>query len=149
MPVEALAGLAISLVAPYLAKGAESFAQEVGSEAANAVKAVFDRLRKWWSGQPVAAAAAESLPAEPEKYSPILTQLLSSDLAEDDAFTAELRALTERVGPNVQVVQRMNVGKGVTGADIEELVSGTVSVQQHIGQAENVTGLKAKKVGGS
>jgi SOS response regulatory protein OraA/RecX len=146
--VEALAGLAISIVAPYIAKGAEAFAQEVGSEAFSAVKAVADRLRSWWSGEPVAAAAAESLPSEPEKYSTILTQLLSSDLANDEAFATELRALTERVGPNVQVVQRIEVAKGVTGADIEQLVTGDVRVEQEMKEAEDVTGFKAKRVGG-
>jgi hypothetical protein len=146
--VEALAGLAISIAAPYIAKGAEAFAQEVGTEAFGAVKALADRLRSWWSGEPVAAAAAESLTSEPEKYSRILAQLLSSDLVKDDAFAADLRALTERVGPNVQVVQQIEVAKGVTGADIEEFTTGSVRVEQDMKSAENVTGFKAKKVGG-
>ena len=146
--MEALAGLAISIVAPYIAKGAEAFAQEVGTEAFGAVKAVADRLRSWWSAEPVAAAAAESLASEPEKYSTILTQLLSSDLAKDDAFAAELRALTERVGPNVQVVQRIEVAKGVTGADIEQLLTGNVRVEQEMKEAQDVTGFRANKVGG-
>jgi len=146
--VEALAGLAISIVAPYIAKGAEALAQEVGTEAFGAVKAVADRLRSWWSREPVAAAAAESLASEPEKYSSILTQLLTSDLAKDDDFAAELRALTERLGPNVQVVQRIEVAKGVTGADIEQLVTGNVRVEQDMKEAQDVTGFRAKTVGG-
>jgi len=146
--VEALAGLAISIVAPYIAKGAEALAQEVGTEAFGAVKAVADRLRGWWSREPVAAAAAESLASEPEKYSSILTQLLTSDLAKDDDFAAELRALTERLGPNVQVVQRIEVAKGVTGADIEQLVTGNVRVEQDMKEAQDVTGFRAKTVGG-
>ena len=146
--VEALAGLVISIVAPYIAKGAEAFAQEAGAAAFRSVRAVADRLRSWWSREPVAAAAVESLPSEPGKYSAILTQLLSSDLADDEAFATELRALIERVGPNVQVVQQMEVAKGVTGADIEQLVKGEVHVKQEMKQAENVTGFKAKRVGG-
>lgn len=146
--MEALAGLAISIVAPYIAKGAEAFAHEVGSEAFGAVKAVADRLRSWWSKEPVAAAAAEALPSEPEKYSAILAGLLSSDLANDEAFVAELTALTHHVGPHVQVVQRIEVAEGVTGADIEQLVTGDVRVEQEMKEAHDVTGFKAKRVGG-
>jgi hypothetical protein len=145
--VEALAGLAISIVAPYVAKGAETFAQQVGSEAFGAVKAVADRLRTWWADEPVAAAAAESLASDPQKYSTILTQLLSSDLAKDDAFAAELRTLTDRVGPHVEVIQRIEIAKGVTGADVERLVAGIVHVEQDVKEAEDVTGFRAGTVG--
>jgi hypothetical protein len=59
-----------------------------------------------------------------------------------------LRALVEGVGPNNNVVQRMEFARGVTGADIEHLVSGNVDVDQSMTYAENVTGFKAKTVGG-
>lgn len=146
--MEALAGLAISIVAPYMVKGAEAFAQEVGTEAFTAVKAVVDRLRKWWSNEPVAAATAEALPSDPEKYSEILAGLLSSDLAKNEELASELKTLTDHVGPHAHVVQRIEVADGVTGADIEELVTGTVHVEQDMKEAHDVTGFKAKRVGG-
>ena len=146
--MEALAGLAISMVAPYLVKGAEAFAHEVGTEAFGAVTGVVDRLRKWWSREPVAAASAEALPSDPKKYAQILAGLLSSDLADNEEFAEELKALTDQVGPYVKVVQRMEVADGVTGADIEELVTGSVDVEQNMTVAHDVTGFKAKRVGG-
>jgi hypothetical protein len=146
--VEALAGLAISVVGPYIAKGAEKFAQEVGSQAFDAVKLVADRLRTWWAGEPVAAAAANSLASDPQKYSTILTELLASDLAKDDAFAAELRTLMDRVGPHVEVIQRIEIAKGVTGADVDRLVAGSVHVEQDVKEGQDVTGFRAGTVGG-
>lgn len=147
--MEALAGSAISLVAPYLAKGAEEFAKSAGKAAFEQCKALAGRLQRWWSSDPVAAAAADNLPKDPQKYGKLLGELLSTDLAKDPAFAKDLRKLVEDLGPSVEVVQNMEIAHGVTGADIGELVTGTVRVQQTIGDAVNVTGFKANKVGGA
>jgi hypothetical protein len=145
--METLAAAAISLLAPYLAKGAEQFASEVGKEAAGAVRAIAERLQRWWSREPVAAAAAQSLPTDPSKYAPVLADLLAGDLAKDPGFAAELRELVDAASPHVDVVQRMEVATGVTGADIDELVRGSVRVEQVIRNARDVTGFRAKTVG--
>jgi hypothetical protein len=146
--MEALAAAVISIVGPYIAKGAETFAQEAGKEAAGAVKALVDRLQRWWSGEPVAEAAAEHLASDPKKYSTILGDLLASEMVENEAFAAELRELVDGVGPHIEVVQRIEIAKGVTGADIDELVRGSVHVEQQMKEAQDVTGFKAKRVGG-
>lgn len=145
--MEALAAAAISIVAPYLAKGAEAFAQEAGKQAVGAVKALAQRLHKWWSGDPVAAPVAEHLASDPKKYSPVLGQLLASELAENESFANELQALVDGVGPNIEVVQRIEIANGVTGADIDELVRGSVHVEQEMTEAHDVTGFRAKRVG--
>jgi hypothetical protein len=146
--MEALAAAAISIVAPYIAKGAEAFAQAAGEQAVGAVKALADRLRTWWSGDPVAEAAAEHLPADPQKYSRTLGNLLAQELNTNQDFAAELQALVDGVGPHIDVVQRIEIADGITGADIDELVRGSVRVEQQMTEARNVTGFKAKKVGG-
>jgi hypothetical protein len=48
--MEALAASVISLVSPFLAKGAEEFAKEAGKEAFAPVKALVERLALWWKG---------------------------------------------------------------------------------------------------
>jgi hypothetical protein len=146
--MEALAAAAISIAGPYIAKGAEAFAQEAGKQAAGAAKALVDRLQRWWSGEPVAGAAAEHLASDPKKYSTILGDLLASELAENEAFAAELQELVDGVGPYVEVVQRIEIARGVTGADIDEVVRGRFRVEQQMKEAQDVTGFRAKKVGG-
>ena len=146
--MEALAAAVISIVGPYIAKGAEEFATQAGREATGAVKALAERLQRWWSREPVAAAAAEQLPQDPTKYSPILGSLLASELERDEALANDLRQLVADVAPYIEVVQRIEVARGVTGADIEELTRGSVHVEQQMTQAQDVVGFKAKKVGG-
>jgi hypothetical protein len=145
--MEVLAAAAISMVAPYVAKGAEAFANEAGAAAFGAVKALAGRLQRWWGGDPVAAPAAEQLPNDPQKYSAILGNLLAAELVRDPALAEEIRGLVDDAGPYVEVVQRIEVARGVTGADIDELVRGSVHVEQGMKEAENVTGFRAKKVG--
>jgi hypothetical protein len=77
----------------------------------------------------------------------VLADLLAGDLAKDPGFAAELRELVDAASPHVDVVQRMEVATGVTGADIDELVRGSVRVEQVIGNARDVTGFRAKTVG--
>lgn len=145
--MEALIGTALTVVAAFGAKSAEAFAQEAGEQAAGAAKALFDRLREWWSREPVAAAAAENLGLDPKKYSPILGELLASDLASDEALAAELQSLVEAVSPHVEVIQRIEIANGVTGADVGRLVRGKIRVEQQITNAQNVIGFKADEIG--
>jgi hypothetical protein len=146
--METLAATVISIVAPYLAKGAEEFAKSAGKEAFERVKALTSRVQQWWKGDAVAAAAADNLVSNPERNGKLLSELLSSDLEKDQPFAAELRKLVDDLGPVIDVVQKMEIARGVTGADIGSLVRGTVRVQQEITNAENVTGFRANKVGG-
>ena len=108
-----------------------------------------ERLHKWWTKEPVAEAAAKALPSDPERYARLLGEELEHSVSKDEAFAAELQKLVDAAGPYVDVIQKMDVGTCVTGADIGTLVSGHVRLQQEIRSAQNVTGFKATKVGGN
>ena len=142
-----LVATVISIAAPYLTKGAEEFAKSAGAAAFDAAKALMNRLQKWWSKAPVAEAAAKALPSDPERYAKLLGEELESDVAKDPSLAAELQQLVSAAGPYVDVIQKIDVANGVTGADIGSLVSGHVRVQQEIRDAQNVTAFKATKVG--
>lgn len=72
---------------------------------------------------------------------------LAHDLERDPAFAKELRQLVGPLEPVLEVIQRMEVAQGVTGADLKELVRGSVRVEQVIGDARQVTGFKADRIG--
>lgn len=146
--MDPLVGTIIGIVSPYLIKGTEEFAKSAGSAAVSGVKALVTRLSEWWSREPVADAAAKALPSNPERYGKVLGDQLAYELEKNPAFAAELRSLLDGMGPSVEVVQKMEVARGVTGAEIGTLVSGQVRVQQEIKDAQNATGFKADKVGG-
>lgn len=142
-----LAATAISIVAPYIVKGAESFASEVGKELAGSVGALCTRLSRWWQHEPVAEAAVSQISKDPAKYGKLLETLLADDLARDSNFAAEVTRLVDDIGPQIHVVQRIVIANGVTGADIGTLARGKVVVEQQIGEATDVTGVKATRVG--
>jgi hypothetical protein len=147
--METLAVSAISLLAPYLSKGAESFAKAAGNEAFEGVKALASRLQKWWSGDPVATAAVANLSKDPQRYGKLLSELLATDLSTDGSFAVELRKLVEDLAPSVDVIQKMEIARGVTGAEIGSLVRGAVRVEQQIKDGTNVTAVRVDKIGGN
>jgi hypothetical protein len=147
--MDPLIATVISIVSPYLVKGAEEFAKSAGKAAFDGTKALVDRLSQWWNNDPIANAAATSIESDPEHYGKMLGAQLEHQLKKDASFANELRVLVDDLGPSVDVIQRMEVARGVTGADIGTLTTGRVRVEQTIGDAQDVTGFKANKVGGS
>lgn len=145
--MDALTATIISIVSPYLAKGAEEFAKSAGKTAFDGAKAVVGRLSEWWKGDPIAEAAATTFKTDPEHYANLLGMQLDRQLAQDETLAADLRALVNQLGPNVEVIQEMDVAENVTGADIGRLLEGNVRVQQKIKEAKSVTGFKASEVG--
>src|SRR5690348_7349270 len=146
--MEVLAATVIAIISPYLAKGAEEFARSAGKAAFDGTKALVERLGRWWKNDPIADAAAKSLPSDPQHYGKMLGAQLEHQLTKDEALAKDLRSLVDQMGPSVDVIQKIEVARGVTGADIGSLISGQVRVQQDIRDAQDVVGFKADKVGG-
>ncbi|WP_129780677.1 hypothetical protein [Peristeroidobacter soli] len=145
--MEALIATVISVLVPYLVKGGEAFAEEAGKQSFAGVKALVDRLAKWWNKNDVAAAAVKSLPQAPATYSKILADMLALDLAKDPTFAAELSKLVKDAGPIVDVVQKVRIAHDLTGADIGTLIRGHVRVEQQVEYGEKVTGVKIDRIG--
>jgi hypothetical protein len=79
--MDTLVSTVIAIVGPYLAKGAEEFAKSAGSAAFDSATALFERLSRWWSHEPVAEAAAKTFSSDPERYAKVLSEQLAHDLA--------------------------------------------------------------------
>lgn len=145
--METLAASVIALVTPYFVKGAEEFAKEAGGAAFETVKALAERLRQWWSGDPVAAAAGENLAKEPEEYASLLGQRLNTALAKDKNLAADLTKLTSSAGPYADIVQNIQMAHGVTGAKIKSVIAGHLQITQTVSDGVNVIGLEADTFG--
>lgn len=140
--MEALAASVISLVSPFLAKGAQEFAKEAGKDAYAQVKALVERLALWWKGDAVAGALVSAFPAKPVNSAKMLGMSLTTALNGDASFAADVSRLVSASGPYVEVVQRIKVAEGVTGAEIGEMLRGTLRVVQEMETAKGVTGTK-------
>jgi hypothetical protein len=147
-PVTAgLAANVVAVLAPYVAVGAQEFARNVGKEAYEKAKTMLAALRAKWSGDKEAEDALSRFEEKPERYAPVLEDVLREKLAEDKELAAVLSTLLNEMGPSLEVVQRMEEGRRVMGIEAEEMTGGRATVNQDIGTGEDVTGARIRRIG--
>ncbi len=147
-PVTAsLAANVVAVLAPYVAVGAQEFARNVGKEAYEKAKTMLAALRAKWSGDKEAEDALNRFEEKPERYAPVLEDVLKEKLAEDKELAAVLSTLLNEMGPSLEVVQKMEVGRRVTGIEAEEMAGGKATVNQNIRTGEDVTGARIRRIG--
>jgi hypothetical protein len=145
-----LASTAVAALIPYIKKGAEEFAGELGKAAAEKVKGLLGALKRRLSGDKEAAPVLENFEQKPDRYNSALTDILKEKLDQDQGFVQELeRTLREikEASPVLNVYLKMAEGKRVTGAEIDEILKGNVKVDMDIQKGEDVTGAKVKRIG--
>jgi hypothetical protein len=116
--MEALAATVTSLVAPYLAKGAEEFAKEAGREAFDKVRDLVNRLQVWWTGDAVAGALVGDLQTNPVEGSKMLGERLAFAMSRDSSLAAEVKQLVFGCPSSGFLGQRARQNKGGSGASV-------------------------------
>jgi hypothetical protein len=147
MVVEALVSTVLSVLSPYVAKGGEEFAKEAGKAAFEKAKSLFQTLKTKFSGDKEASGALENFEQKPARYQPILDEVLREKLSQDPALAAELEKHLQEMRPELEIIQKMKVGKKVTGLEADEMRGGKATIDQDMEQAEDVIGVKIKKFG--
>lgn len=145
-----IAGLAanvVAVLAPYAALGAQEFAKSVGKEAYEKAKGMLAALRAKWTGDKEATDALTRFEEKPERYAPVLEDVLREKLAEDKELAAVLSTLLNEMGPSLEVVQQMEEGRRIMGLETEEMAGGRATVRQDIGTGEDVTGARIRRIG--
>jgi hypothetical protein len=142
-----LAANVVAVLAPYAAVGAQEFAKNVGKEAYEKAKTMLAALRTKWARDEEATDALNRFEEKPERYAPVLEDVLKEKLAEDKELAAVLSTLLNEMGPSLEVVQKMEEGRRVTGLEAEEMAGGSATVNQDIGRGEDVTGAKIRRIG--
>jgi hypothetical protein len=145
-----IAGLAanvVAVLAPYAAMGAQEFAKSVGKEAYEKAKGMLAVLKAKWTADEEATDALSRFEEKPERYAPVLEDVLREKLAEDEELAAVLSTLLNEMGPSLKVVQRMEEGCRVMGIEAEEMTKGEATVRQDIGRGEDVTGARIRHIG--
>ena len=142
-----LAANVVAVLAPYAAVGAQEFAKNVGKEAYEKAKTMLAALRAKWASDEEATDALNRFEEKPERYAPVLEDVLMEKLAEDKELAAVLSTLLNEMGPSLEVVQKMEEGRRVTGLEAEEMAGGSATVNQDIGRGEDVTGAKIRRIG--
>ncbi len=145
--IATLTGSVLSVITPYVVKGADEFAKLVGEAAFAKAKGLFAALKHKLSADPEAADTLAHFEEKPQRYQPVLQDILSEKLAKDPEFAAELEQHIKGMGPVLEVVQRMKEAEGVVGIEAGRVASGTARVTQEIDVAKQVTGMKIDSIG--
>ena len=104
-------------------------------------------LRAKWTGDEEATDALTRFEDKPERYAPVLEDVLREKLAEDKELAVVLSTLINEMGPTLEVVQKMEEGRRVTALEAEEMTGGKTTVNQDIARGEDVTGAKIRRIG--
>jgi hypothetical protein len=144
-----LAATVIAAITPLLVVGGEEFAKSTGKAAFEGLQSIVTRLSSWWSTKAIAKAAVESMPESPAEGANVLATLLDAELARNPQMQAELESLLAGVRPHLEVISRIEVADGVTGAKIAEFLDGTARLTYVIGTAKNFVGVDIGKMGGN
>lgn len=137
----------LTVLMPYVAKGAKEFISIAGEAGYEKAKGLFEKLKAKWSGDPEVTSTIEHFEAKPERYKPVLEDIMHEKLLQDPDFADELSKILKDMGPTLNIIQEMDEAKGVTGLAAGEVNSGNVSVTQKIKKAEDVTGAKIDRIG--
>lgn len=98
-----LATKAIQVLTPYVKKGFEKFAGDVGEAAANKVKGLFDTITKRFTGDNFASETLKRFEKEPEEYKNYAQKVIEEKLEKDKDFELELEELLKEIGPIIDV----------------------------------------------
>lgn len=130
MDVNTLVPAVMALLAPFVAKGAEEFAKAAGKAAAEKAGALLRTLKERWAQDDEAKDALARFEQKPERYRPVVEDILSEAVKADPAFA---QTLSQILGP----VQQMAGGKyQIQIAQGRGIVIGDgAKVEQYFGEA--------------
>jgi hypothetical protein len=122
----------------------------VGDVAYQRAKALMDTLKERWAGRTEHKEASDALgnfEKKPERYAPVLQDVLEEKIAADPDLAGELTRRTQELGPFIEIIQRLENAEGVTGLEAKEMTGGKASINQEIKGSRNVTGAKIDRIG--
>lgn len=142
-----LASDVVSVLIPYLSKGADEFAKEAGKAAFARTKNLLETIKKRWSGDKEATTSLELFEEKPIRYESAIRDILKERLEYDDEFAVQLQKTLDNMRPEIEIIQKMKVGEKIIGLDADEMPKCRATVTQEIDQAKDVTGARIRKIG--
>ena len=139
-----LASKAVDILAPYVAKGGEEFAKLAGEAAYKKCKCLLDILRRSWQGDNEASINLKLFNDKPERYKPMIKEILKEKMDESKDLTTEIQRIVEDIGPDIEVIQRIKIGEKITGLEADEIEGVKARVIQDMDQGKDITGAKIK-----
>lgn len=161
-----IATSAIAILTPFLKKGAEKFAEEIGKsveesggEAGKRVgeivvdktKKLFDKLKQKLSGNEEAEMNLKLFERNPDNYAENFQKVLATELDKDKNFAQEVDGLVNEIkesSPQIVTIIENAKAKNITGTDIDDMKSGSSRTEIRGSTAdESIVGTRVKRVG--
>jgi hypothetical protein len=142
-----IAAAALTILAPYVKDAGRELVKTVGEVALEKAKGLLGWLKERFAGDPVAAKDLSRFEGDPDKFESGLQSTIEEKAQADPAFSAELKRRIDEIGPQIAVFQRIKDSKNVVGVDADTVDSGKVTVTQDAERVDNMTGVRAKKIG--
>lgn len=130
----------ISILAPYLTKGAEEFINTAGKDAYEKAKGLFAFLKKRWMNNREASDALVRFEEKPDRYKPVLEDILNENLAKEKSLYDELSIIMKKMGPTLIVIQEIQEADEVVGLVSHTSSTSKAAIRQKIGKAKTVIG---------
>ncbi|NOR47142.1 MAG: hypothetical protein GQ533_03725 [Methanosarcinaceae archaeon] len=148
--IATLAANAVAVLIPYVKKGAEEVASEVGKAAAEKIKILLNTLEARFSEDKEATDNLERFEEKPERYKSALEDILLEKLDQDKNLVAELKKLLKEIKDaslNIDVYIKMTEGEDVTGIRGKGMKKGNAKVSMEIEKGKKVTGVDVEQIG--
>ena len=142
-----LAGKALQLVAPYVARGGEKVAEALGEEIGAQVKGLVERIRARFRREPANAEVLDQYAADPQANEGAAKATLARELEADPAFRAQVEADVNRFGTVLSVVQRVKEGRVIDAGEIENAKNALLQYVQEADKVDEMRGPKIRNLG--
>lgn len=130
----------MSVLLPFVSKGAEEFASKAGDGAYEKAHKLLSTIKQKWSKDKEATEVLTRFEEDPLHYKTVLEDILQEKLARDQDLILKMVRLLQEMGPMLEVVQHMEEGKNITALKAREMRSGSARIVQEIHNAESVIG---------
>lgn len=145
--IATLAGSVIAVLTPYVKQSAEEFARFAGQAAYEKTKSLLESLKARWADDKEASETLERFQEKPERYQPVLNDILEEKLSKDQALASDIGRQLKEMGPVLEIIQKIKEGENITGLEAGQVSGGKARVSQEIEKGKGVTGAKIDRLG--
>jgi hypothetical protein len=137
MVIETLAATTMTILAPYVAAGGKKAAEVAGAALAEQAGKLLTKIRDWFKGDQEAQTALQSYEKNPNRYGPIVQDILIERLKASPDLVKELQSLIDAMGPRIEVFQKVEQLAGTaTGLDLAKWQQGLATARQEVNRVE-------------
>lgn len=142
-----LAGTVVSVLSPYLIKGGEKFAAEVGNAAFQKVKILWGKLTQQFHDDKATTKVLSDFQDKPKRNASILADILQQEMQEHEDFAAELKKTLNDIGPSLEIIQEFDEAKDLIGIRVAKFRKGSAKIEQRGNRIQSGTGAEIDEFG--